>query len=144
MFHIHVERTIEKGIDVVFEALSDHGAYDRFSGVDKSILVEPGHQEKNGEGALRIIGAGPLELHERITDFERPVKMHYRIEKSSPFAIDHRRGEITLQRAGKETRVIWISTGHIKLPLAGHLLDKLAQKQFSKAFDSVLRAIERR
>lgn len=144
MFHIHVERTIAKDIETVFEALSDHASYDQFAGVDKSILVEEGRTERNGEGALRIIGAGPLELHERITDFERPVRMHYRIEKSSLFRIDHRRGEITLQRSGKGTRVIWISTGHIKLPLAGHVLDKLAQKQFSKAFDSILKAIDRR
>jgi len=144
MFHIHVERFIGKDIESVFEALSDHAAYDQFSGVDRSILVEHGSLEKNGEGALRIIGAGPLELHERITEFERPNKMHYRIEKSSPFPLDHRRGEITLHRSGEGTRVIWISTGHIKLPLAGHVLDKLAQKQFSKAFDSLLKAIDRR
>jgi len=144
MFHIHVERVIDKDPEAVFEALTDHASYDQFSGVDKSILVEHGHQEKNGEGALRIIGAGPLELHERITEFKRPVKMHYRIEKSSPFPVDHRRGEITLHREGDGTRVIWISTGHITIPLAGHLMDKLAQKQFSKAFDSVLKAIARR
>ncbi|MDI9244732.1 SRPBCC family protein [Marinobacter sp. CHS3-4] len=144
MFHIHVERTIEKDIDTVFEALSDHASYDQFPGVDRSVLVEQGQEDKNGKGALRIIGAGALELHERITDFKRPEKMHYRIEKSRPFPVDHRRGEITLHRVGNATRVIWISTGHIKLPLAGHLLDKVAQKQFSRAFDSVLKAIARR
>ena len=144
MFHIHVERTIAKDINTVFEALSDHGAYDQFPGVDKSVLVEQGHSEKNGKGALRIIGAGALELHERITEFERPYRMHYLIEKSRPFALDHRRGEITLQKAGEQTRVIWISSGHIKVPLAGHVLDRLAQKQFTKAFNSLLKAIDRR
>lgn len=144
MFHIHVERTLEKDIEEVFEALSDHAAYDRFPGVDKSVLTEHGRDERNGEGALRIIGAGALELHERITAFERPSRMHYQIERSRPFRLDHRRGEITLQRAGQGTRVIWISTGHIKLPLLGHVMDKLAEKQFSRAFDSVLKTIGRR
>lgn len=144
MFHIHVERTIEKDINTVFDALSDHACYHQFPGIERSILVEEGHEDKNGEGALRIIGAGALELHERITDFERPVKMHYRIEKSKPFPVDHRRGEITLHRHGNGTRVIWISTGHIKIPLVGHVLDKLAQKQFTRAFDSLLKAIARR
>ncbi|TGN40197.1 SRPBCC family protein [Marinobacter confluentis] len=144
MFHIHVERTIAKDIDTVFEALSDHAAYDRFPGVDKSLLIEQGTDEKNGKGALRVIGAGALELHERITQFERPVRMHYHIEKSRPFPLDHRRGEITLQRVGDSTRVIWISSGHIKVPLAGHILDRLAGKQFSRAFASVLRTIEKR
>lgn len=144
MFHIQVERTIPKDINTVFEALSDHAAYDRFPGVDKSKLIDHGQEEKNGKGALRIIGAGALELHERITEFERPFRMHYLIEKSRPFPLDHRRGEITLQRVGDQTRVIWISSGHIKVPLAGHVLDKLAQKQFSRAFASVLKAIEKR
>ena len=63
MFHIHVERTIEKDINTVFEALSDHAAYDQFPGVNKSVLVDHGHAEKNGKGALRVIGAGRLELH---------------------------------------------------------------------------------
>ena len=144
MFHIHVERTVNKDINTVFDALADHAAYDQFPGVDKSILVEHGHEEKNGKGALRIIGAGALELHERITEFGRPFRMHYRIEESRPFRLDHRRGEITLHRVGDQTRVIWISSGHIKIPLAGHLLDKLAGKQFSKAFASVLKAIEKR
>lgn len=144
MFHIHVERTINKEIETVFDALSDHAAYDQFPGVDKSILIEHGQAEKNGKGALRVIGAGALELHERITEFERPFRMHYLIEKSRPFPLDHRRGEITLQRVGDQTRVIWISNGHIKVPLVGHVLDKLAGKQFSRAFASVLKDIEKR
>jgi uncharacterized protein YndB with AHSA1/START domain len=144
MFHIHVERIVEKDIETVFEAISDHAAYDRFPGVDTSVLREEGHTERNGEGALRIIGSGRLELHERITAFDRPTKMHYQIEKSKPFSLDHRRGEITLYRVGEHTRVVWISTGHIKVPLVGHLLDKVAQTQFSKAFASVLKTIAKR
>ena len=143
MFSIHVEKTIDKDIQTVFEALSDHAAYDRFAGVDKALLVEQGEAERNGEGALRIIGSGPLELHERITAFERPHVMHYHIEKSKPFPVDHRRGEITLQKTSGGTRVVWISTGHIKIPLAGHVLDKVAEKQFTRAFESVLNAISR-
>jgi uncharacterized protein YndB with AHSA1/START domain len=144
MFHIHVERIIEKDIETVFEAISDHAAYHKFPGVDKSVLAEEGGSETNGEGALRIISAGPLELHERITVFERPTAMHYQIEKSKPFALDHRRGEITLFEVGQHTKVVWISTGHVKVPLVGHLMDKVAQAKFSKAFASVLKAIGQR
>ncbi|MCM0612975.1 SRPBCC family protein [Marinobacter sediminum] len=143
MFHIHVERTLAKDIDTVFEAISDHGRYDRFPGVDKSVLVEEGRDEKNGTGALRIIGSGPLELTERITQFERPTTMHYRIEKSSPFSVLHTRGEITLQPDGERTRVIWISEGRMQTPLLGRLLDKVAERSFTKVFNSLLKAVER-
>lgn len=70
MFRIHVERVLGKDIDTVFEAISDHARYVRFPGVSKSLLIEEGRDEKNGTGALRIIGAGRLELTERITRFE--------------------------------------------------------------------------
>ncbi len=143
MFRIHVERILSRDIDTVFEALSDHARYDRFPGVGKSLLVEEGKDEKNGSGALRIIGAGRLELHERITRFERPGRMHYHIEKSSPFSVKHTKGEIVLEPEGEGTRVTWISEGYVQVPLLGRVMDRLAERSFSRAFSSLLKAIER-
>ncbi len=143
MFRIHVERVLERDIDSVFEAITDHARYDRFPGVSKSVLVEEGNDEKNGTGALRIIGAGKLELTERITRFERPNRMDYRIEKSSPFCVQHTRGEIVLKPEGEQTRVIWISEGAVQVPLVGRMMDRMAERSFSKAFSSLLKAIER-
>ena len=143
MFRIHVERVLGKGIDTVFEAITDHARYDRFPGVSKSVLVEEGKDEKNGTGALRVIGAGRLELTERITRFERPNRMDYRIEKSSPFRVQHTKGEIVLKPEDEQTRVIWISEGSVKVPLLGRMMDRMAERSFSRAFSSLLKAIER-
>lgn len=143
MFRIHVERLLAKDIDTVFEAISDHARYDRFPGVDKSLLIEKGKDEKNGTGALRVIGAGRLELTERITQFDRPDRMHYRIEKSKPFSVQHTRGEIVLWAEGGQTRVTWISEGRVQVPLLGPVMDRLAERSFSRAFSSLLKAVER-
>jgi uncharacterized protein YndB with AHSA1/START domain len=143
MFRIYVERVLNKDIDTVFEAIADHARYDRFPGVSKSVLIEEGKNEKNGTGALRVIGAGRLELTERITRFERPNRMDYRIEKSRPFTVRHTKGEISLQPEGDNTRVIWISEGAVKVPLLGGMMDRMAERNFSKAFSSLLKAIER-
>jgi len=143
MFRIHVERVLGKDIDTVFEAISDHARYVRFPGVSKSLLIEEGRDEKNGTGALRVIGAGRLELTERITRFERPNRMHYQIEKSSPFSVEHTKGEIVLTPEGEQTRVTWISEGHVQVPVLGRMMDRLAERSFSKAFSSLLKAIER-
>ena len=143
MFRIHVERVLGKDIGKVFEAITDHARYDRFPGVSKSLLIEEGKDEKNGTGALRVIGAGRLELTERITRFERPNRMDYRIEKSSPFLVQHTKGEIVLKPEGEQTRVIWISEGSVKVPLLGRMMDRMAERSFSKAFSSLLKAIER-
>ena len=143
MFRIHVERVLGKDIDTVFEAISDHAGYVRFPGVSESLLIEEGRDEKNGTGALRIIGAGRLELTERITRFERPNRMHYQIEKSSPFSVQHTKGEIVLTPEGEQTRVTWISEGHVQVPVLGRVMDRLAERSFSKAFSSLLKAIDR-
>ncbi|MDL0433606.1 SRPBCC family protein [Marinobacter sp. TBZ242] len=143
MFRIHVERLLAKDIDTVFEAISDHARYDRFPGVDKSLLIEKGKDEKSGTGALRVIGAGRLELTERITQFDRPDRMHYRIEKSKPFSVQHTRGEIVLRAEGGQTRVTWISEGRVQVPLLGPVMDRLAERSFSRAFSSLLKAVER-
>ena len=69
--------------------------------------------------------------------------MHYRIEKSSAFAVQHTKGEIVLKPEGEQTRVIWISEGQVQLPLLGRMMDRIAERSFSKAFGSLLKAIER-
>ncbi len=104
MFRIHVERVIPKDIDTVFDLITDHASYDRYPVVEKSTLLEPGGAEPNGEGAFRYIHAGGIHFYERITAFERPSLMGYRITRSKPFPIRHDLGEITLTAEGAGTK----------------------------------------
>ena len=69
--------------------------------------------------------------------------MHYHIEKSSPFSILHTKGEITLQPDGESTRVTWISEGRVQVPVIGRVLDSVAERTFTKAFNSLLKAVDR-
>lgn len=144
MFHIRVERLLKKDINSVFEAITDHQNYKRFSGISGSSLLEHGTEEQNGVDALRRIESGPLYLLERITRFERPTCMHYQIEVSKPIAMRHDKGQISLQAEGEHTRVVWESIGHMQVPLLGNLvLDKMVQKSAAKTFNSILKTIER-
>lgn len=145
MFHIRVEKWLSKDIHSVFDVISDHENYKQFSGVDDSVLLEPGEQEKNGQGALRQITSGRIILFERITAFERPHKMFYQIEKATPIPLDHRLGQIHLCEENGGTRVVWKSTGTMQVPVIGALvLDRLIQKQVSRQFASMLKAIDER
>ncbi len=91
MVKIRVEYMLDKPIDVVFDAITDHANYKRFAGFTDSKLLEPGHDEPNGVGALRLLVAGRMRFQERITRFERPTRMHYRIEELSPLPLRHGR-----------------------------------------------------
>lgn len=141
MYKVKAERTIDKPIELVFTMLTDHGNYSQFPGVKDSKLLEEGHTDINGEGALRYIDAGKMRLTERITSYTFPTRMTYHIESSEPVFIDLRKGEVTLYQEGQSTRVVWISEGNIKVPIIGPILDKIMQKQFTRAFGSILKSI---
>lgn len=143
MFSIHVERTIDKPIEVVFAALSDHANYSQFKGVDKSTLIVEGKEDKNGLGAVREIIAGGANLHEEIVAYEPPYKLGYKIIKSKPLPYNHELGEVTLKEQGGKTHVTWRSVGHISIFLLGSLyFDKQVQNVGSRAFGSILKHVE--
>jgi uncharacterized protein YndB with AHSA1/START domain len=143
MFRISVKRQINKPIDEVFDALSDHANYHRFKGVDASRLIEQGSTEPNGLGALREIVAGKAVLHERIVKFERPYTLAYLIEYSKPLPYKHEHGQITLEERDDTTFALWESRGHIAIPLLGTwYFDKQIQKFGGRAFGSILKSID--
>ncbi len=141
MFNVRAERVIDKPIEFVFNMLTDHANYTQFPGVRESTLLEPGHTDENGEGALRYIDGGKLRLTERITGYAFPTKMTYHIESSEPVFLDLLKGEVTLYQEQNSTRVVWISQGYIKVPIIGPILDKVMQQQFARAFGSIIKSI---
>ncbi len=143
MVNIRVEYVLNKPIDDVFDALTDHANYKRFTAFTDSQLLEAGHDEPNGKGALRLLVAGRMTFKERITRFERPTRMDYRIEELSPLPLRHDRGEITLESVDDKTRVVWISEGRLKIPLIRSLLSKPVSRRGEQGFLSILKQIER-
>jgi uncharacterized protein YndB with AHSA1/START domain len=145
MFKIKVERIVKAPIDKVFEAISDHGNYAAFPMIDKSELLQEGAEENNGLGAFRSVKMGSFQVWERITAFERPVHMQYKIERAKPLKMNHYKGVIDFVDLGDDTtKVTWVSEGAMAIPLLGKLLDKNIQKQGTGVFHSMLKSIERR
>lgn len=142
MFQIRVKCVIDKKAEKVFEAVTDHASYNKFPGIDKSVLVEEGINVKNGEGALRVIGAGPFEFTERITYYKKLSKMAYHIEEARPIPIRHDKGEITLESINDKTQVLWVSEGHMNVPIVGTFLDKIVEFRVSRVFRTILNHIE--
>ena len=138
MFNIYVERVIEKDIEEVFNLLADHEGYSRFK-VDFKLL-ETGVAERNVLGALRYVDLGGVKFEERITCFERPYRLDYKIEKSSPLPFKHELGSINLKQVDGGTKVTWISRGTIAIPLLGkYFLDKTFEKKGEEGFGYMLK-----
>lgn len=142
MFNVKVEKVLKKDITEVFELLAQHDNYSRFKDVSESKLLVKGQDEKNGLGALRMLNFGAIKVHERITHFERPVRLDYLVEKSSPLPIKHQLGSITLEAIDNGTKVTWISKGHIAVPVLGSWLSKKFEKQVHIGLSSILKQIE--
>lgn len=143
MVKVRVEYVLDKPIEEVFDALTDYANHKRFSGFDDSRLLEAGDEERNGEGELRLLVAGRVRFKERITRFERPSRMDYRIEELSPLPLRHDRGEITLTPVDGKTSVVWIPEGQLKIPLLGSLLARPVSRRTERAFLGILKQIER-
>jgi uncharacterized protein YndB with AHSA1/START domain len=145
MFKIKVERIVKAPIDKVFDAISDHANYALYPSVGIAHLLNEGDGERNGKGALRTVETGVFKVWERITAFQRPIHMQYKIERSKPFKIDHYEGIIDLKDlADGTTHVTWVSEGKIAVPLIGRFLDNKMQKQGTAVFHSMLKSIESR
>ena len=82
---IRVERRLDAPPEAVFEIVADHARYDRFDGIRRSELVEPGDPDPNGLGAVRWLWLGPLRFEEEVTAFDPPRRFDYLIRQSRPF-----------------------------------------------------------
>lgn len=138
---IQTKRTIHASPEAIFDVLADHAGYARFPGVRKATLVRRGSPEPNGVGALRAMDLGVAQFEEEITRFERPTRLDYRIVRSRP-PVDHEGGSITLKPVPGGVEVSWTSTFHVRVPLVGGLVTRLAARQMERGFGQVLAAVE--
>ena len=92
---------------------------------------------------MRRIDLGAVWFEEEISNFNRPTTMDYRILRSRP-PIEHESGRIRLEETDQGTKVTWTSVFRIRIPLVGRILSPVAAKAGTKAFGSMLKAIDRR
>ena len=54
----------------------------------------------------------------------------------------HEKGEVTMEAVDGKTKVLWLSEGHMTVPIVGSVLDKVIQYKLSSAFRAMLKHIE--
>ena len=135
---IRVERRLDAPPDGVFEILADHARYDRFDGIRRSELVEPGDSAPNGLGAVRWLWLGPLRFEEEITVFEPPRRLDYLIRDVRTLPFRHEGGSIRLDPDGTGTHAVWTSSFEIPVPLVGRAADRFFSARLERGFGHVL------
>ena len=135
---IRVERRLDAPPEPVFEIVADHARYDRFDGIRRSELVQPGDPDRNGVGAVRWVWLGPLRFEEEITAFESPRRLDYLIRHVRTLPFRHEGGSIRLEPDGSGTNAVWTSSFEIPIPVVGAALDRFFKRQLERGFAHVL------
>lgn len=135
---IRVERQLDAPVEAVFEILADHAGYDRFDGVSRAELVEPGDPDPNGVGAVRHVWLGPLRFEEEVTAFEPARRLDYLIHEVRGLPFRHAGGSIRLARRGHGTEAVWTSSFEVPIPVLGRAIDRVFALQLARGFAGVL------
>jgi uncharacterized protein YndB with AHSA1/START domain len=136
---IRVTKRINASPQAVFDVLADHAHYDRFDGIRRSVLAEPGNPTPNGLGAVRWVWLGPFRFEEEMTFFEPPVRLDYLIRDVRNLPFRHEGGSIRLSPAAAgETDAVWTSSFEIPIPVVGAAIDWIFAQQLERGFGHVL------
>jgi uncharacterized protein YndB with AHSA1/START domain len=137
---VEVERSarIAAPPERIWAILADHEAMTEWLPVREVVRRRPGEGDPNGLGAVRVVRGSGLALEERITGFEPPRRLEYRLLEGAPVR-DHR-GEVCLEPDGDGTRVRWRVELRPLVPGTGWLLRRLVDRMLRAA----LRGLDRR
>jgi hypothetical protein len=137
MSEVRLELELDAPIEGLFDAMADHGRYDRFRPIRKSELIREGEVDKNGLGAVRRLRANVLRFDEEITAYERPSRLDYLIIDVN-IPLEHDGGSIRFEPTASGTKVVWTSTFRITTPLAGKALGALGAAGLRRSFTQML------
>ncbi len=133
MQRFEIEREIDASPGSVWDVLSDHRGWERWSGAKEVVLRREGSPPPNGAGASRVIRARGLAIEEEITRFEPPLEMEYRVVGGLP--LRNHRGRIRLEPAARGTLVRWEVRFEPRLPGTGALLRRVLRGALEGVLD---------
>ena len=106
MQHVEVTHRFDAPPQRVWDVYTDHARWSEWSGLGSSSLETEGRPERDGVGAVRCLGNGPLRVWEEVVEFDAPKRMAYRVVRGG-FPIANHLGEVSLEPDGSGTRLVW-------------------------------------
>jgi uncharacterized protein YndB with AHSA1/START domain len=135
---VEVVRRFNAPPQAVWDVYTDHAGWKTWAGVGGSRLATEGKPERNGTGAVRVLGNGPVRAFEEILDFEPPKRMTYRVVKGGLPMRDHL-GEVRFEPDGEGTRVVWSCRFESRIPGLGGLMRRAVTRVFRNALEGLAR-----
>lgn len=119
--------------EIVWEVMTDHQLYSRWSPSSRVDLEVEGSPYRNGVGAVRAFRTGPVSTREEVTAFDPPHRMAYRA-LGMPLPVRNYRSEMVLvgSEDGASCDLHWDSWFEIIIPLTGGILRQLMASAVAK------------
>jgi uncharacterized protein YndB with AHSA1/START domain len=135
--HVEVVRRFAAPPERVFEVYTHHEGWRDWAGFGTSRLDKEGSPQRNGSGAVRVLGSRGVNAYEEVLDFEPPKRMTYRLLRGGP--IKNHLGEVVFEPDGDGTLVTWRCRFDAKVPGLGPLMRFGISRMFRKALDGLAR-----
>ena len=119
----------------VWSILAEHEAMPEWLPVREVVRRRPGGPDPNGLGAVRVVRGGGLAVEERITGFEPPRRLEYRVTAGAP--VRGHRGEVRLEPDGDGTRVEWRVEFSPLVPGTGWLLRRAVERLVGRGLEGL-------
>jgi len=119
--------------EIVWEVMTDHRLYSRWSAGSRVDLEVEGSPDRNGVGAIRVFHAGIVRAREEITAFDPPNRMTYRA-LSMPLPVRNYRAEMVLasDETGNGCTLHWESWFEATIPLTAGMSRRIMSSSVSK------------
>jgi len=141
MPHLRETIRIKAPLAFVFERLVDHESMNDWPGVGSAKLAVEGTPNRNGLGAVRVIRAKGLSLHEEVVHFEEPTRYDYTIIKGLP--VEHL-GSVRLSEGPDAVELSWEVSLQSSWPLVGPIVMFLLARELPGALSHFKQDTERR
>lgn len=119
--------------EIVWEVMTDHQLYSRWSPSSRVDLEVEGSPHRNGVGAVRAFRTGPVSTREEVTAFDPPHRMAYRA-LGMPLPVRNYRSEMVLvgSEDGASCDLHWDSWFEVVIPLTGGILRQFMASAVAK------------
>lgn len=138
MQEVEVRRRFDAAPQAVWDVYTDHAGWKHWAGFRDSWLEVEGRPDRNGVGAVRGFGNGPIKAFEEVLGFAPPKRMTYRVVRG-PLPMKNHFGEVIFEPDGAGTRVTWRCRFDSRIPGLGPLLRRLVSRVFRDALEGLAR-----
>ncbi|MEQ8799293.1 MAG: SRPBCC family protein [Salinisphaeraceae bacterium] len=134
---IRIRRQIAAPVQAVFDHVANLDNYARLPGVRRARLLREGATERQGTGAEREIALTVGTLVERITEFDPPHRLAWRMIRV-PFPIHHLGAELRLREVAGGTEIQWVSRFRARSPIGAGLIERSASVALTAVYGTAL------